>query len=180
MRVCLVRHGQSQWNVAGRVQGQARGNHLTSVGFIQASQAAMLLGGCGASRVISSDLERAEETAHIVAQELGLPLELDAALREQAAGSLEGRLARDLKAQEPPEGLHLHDVRWGGGESVADVHARLRVWWEKLRRTPDQTVIVVSHGIALQVLRAVIAGRGAHDVVWDDALANGDVLVLDV
>lgn len=180
MRVCLVRHGQSGWNAAGRVQGQARGNHLTSVGFFQASQAAMLLRGCGASRIISSDLERAEETARVVADELGLPLELDAALREQAAGALEGRLARDLEAQEPPDGVHLHDVRWGGGESVADVHARLTAWWEQLRRAPEQNVVVVSHGIALQVLRAVIAGRGAHDVTWDDALVNGGVLVLDV
>ncbi len=132
-------------------------------------------------RLLSSDLERAAGTAAIIGEHLGLPVELDAALREQSAGSLEGRLASELHAELPPPGVHLHDVQWAGGESVADVHARVAAWLDALRMrlTRHDTAIVVSHGGTIQVLRAVLAGLGPHDVTWNQ-LRNGEILSVSV
>lgn len=205
MRLILVRHGESEWNAEGRIQGQASGNPLTAAGIAQASSAADSLVGCGATRLFSSDLTRARQTADTIASRLQLGVTEEPALREQAAGELEGRLAAELSLLPTPPGAHVNDVRWGGGESIADVHARLRGWLDRLladidvrtdpdadtgagagadtgagadRTRRDGSVIVVSHGIALQVLRAVLAGRGPHDVTWD-SLSNGEVLAVE-
>lgn len=175
----LVRHGESVWNVERRVQGQAPGVLLSDTGREQARAAASALAGRGATRLLSSDLERAAGTAAIIGARINLRVELDAALREQSAGSLEGRLATELPTELPPPGVHLHDVQWAGGESVADVHARVTAWLHALRRrlTRHDTAIVVSHGGTIQVLRAVLADRGPQDVTWKQ-LRNGEILTV--
>jgi len=73
----LVRHGQSGWNVVGRIQGQSpQAPGLTETGREQAAQAAQVLAGQapGATLVVASDLTRAAQTAGIIADLLGLPL----------------------------------------------------------------------------------------------------------
>ncbi len=162
-----VRHGESEWNVAGRVQGQAPGVHLTMRGRLQAAEAAERLTGRGASRLIASDQTRALETAELIAGPTGLPIETAAELREQALGDLEGRLHRELEPAEVPPGRHINEVRWGGGESVADVYARLAVLIGRLRReSPGATVILVTHAGPIQVLRSLLGGGTARDVGW--------------
>ncbi|WP_342372630.1 phosphoglycerate mutase family protein [Propioniciclava soli] len=190
MRWILVRHGQSTWNVEGRVQGQAPGVGLTELGRQQAADAgaavAAVLGpevDGAVVRVLTSDLERAAATAAVVADAVGAPVAADPDLREQDAGTLTGRLTRELTALPTPPDSHVHAVRWGGGESIADV-------WERVARfvgrtPPSAAVVVVSHGATLQVLRAVLGGRSGaevswRDVTWHDALPTGGVLVVDV
>lgn len=171
-----MRHGESTWNVAGRVPGTAPGVPLTPRGEAQAR--AIRLAGWAPTRVVSSDLERAAATAALVAEPLGLEVEHDARLREQDAGTLTGRLARELAAEPTPPGRHVHEVRWGGGESIADVCARVRAFVADVRATPEATVVVVSHGGTLQVLTAVLAGASWRDVTWDDMLPLAGVRVI--
>ncbi len=167
IRLLLVRHGESEWNVAGRVQGQAAGVRLTPRGREQADAVARELAGCGAALLVSSDLERALETAAIIGNALGLPVVRAAELREQALGDMEGRLGSELTAEPTPPGQHLHEVRWGGGESVADVYARVSGWLSRLRASADgQTVVAVTHAGPMQVLRTIHAGGGHRDVDW--------------
>ena len=87
-RVLLVRHGQSEWNADGRWQGQAD-PPLTDLGRLQAREAARALGAVDA--VWASDLQRAVETATIIADDLGVgPVVLDPDLRERDAGEFSG------------------------------------------------------------------------------------------
>src|SRR5687767_11323336 len=87
-RVLLVRHGQSEWNATGRWQGQAD-PPLTDLGRRQARSAAAALGTVDA--VFASDLQRASETALIIAGELGVgPVVVDPDLRERDAGEWSG------------------------------------------------------------------------------------------
>ncbi len=90
----LVRHGESEWNVARRIQGQSpAAPGLTATGRSQAAEAALELARRAprANRIVASDLPRTAETAKIIAARLGLPVESDAGLREQSLGVLEGR-----------------------------------------------------------------------------------------
>jgi len=95
----LVRHGQSGWNAAGRIQGQSpAAPGLTATGRNQAALAARELArrvarAPRAPLIVASDLARAAETAEIIAGHLGLPVEFDPALREQSLGDLEGHSA---------------------------------------------------------------------------------------
>jgi broad specificity phosphatase PhoE len=175
VRLHLVRHGQSTWNTEGRVQGQAPDVPLTPAGRLQAEAAARRLRGCAARRLYSSDLLRALQTAAPIARALGVTTVPEPALREQSLGSLEGRLASGLTAQVVPSGEHITSVRWGGGESIADVHRRVSVFLRGLLASPDAGgIVLVTHAETIRVAIACLRGLGPHQVRWFD-LPNGSV-----
>jgi 2,3-bisphosphoglycerate-dependent phosphoglycerate mutase len=156
-RLWLVRHGQSRWNVAGRIQGQAyRAGSLTSTGRAQAEQAAGQLAADAPDAVVivASDLARTAETAAIIAGRLGLPLEFDRGLREQNLGVLEGAGSVETGGQ-----TDVIDQFWDepyrippGGESVAQMYDRVHRTLRRLAAgRPGGELIVVTHGGPVRV-----------------------------
>lgn len=98
-RILLLRHGQSEWNADGRWQGQAD-PALTDLGRHQALHASRSLGVVDA--IVSSDLQRAAETAAIISAELGVgPIVLDPDLRERHAGEWQGLTRADIDRDWP-------------------------------------------------------------------------------
>lgn len=98
-RVLLIRHGQSEWNADGRWQGQAD-PALTDLGRHQALHASRALGVV--DTIVASDLQRASETALIIAGELGVgPVVLDPDLRERHAGEWQGLTRDDIEREWP-------------------------------------------------------------------------------
>lgn len=98
-RVLLIRHGQSEWNADGRWQGQAD-PPLTDLGRHQALHAAHNLGAVDA--IVASDLQRASETALIIAEALGVgPVVLEPALRERDAGEWSGLTRAEIERDWP-------------------------------------------------------------------------------
>ncbi|GAA4900697.1 hypothetical protein GCM10025789_19040 [Tessaracoccus lubricantis] len=174
----LVRHGQSTWNLQRRLQGQTVDVPLTDLGHAQAHAAAAGLVGRRITAIWSSDQVRALQTAGAISDVLGVPVQACAALREQALGRLEGLSYDDLTEEPVPDGAHLSEVRWGGGESVRDVHGRLSGFVAGLAPT-DGEVVLVSHGDTLRILLAVLAGRGHRDVEWLE-FGNGEVRTVEV
>jgi broad specificity phosphatase PhoE len=139
--------------------------------------------------LLSSDLTRAVETATVLGRVLRLPHRVEPALREQALGSLEGRLTRSLaqppapppSAPEPPDEPVWH-VRWGGpsSESVADVHARVGAFLrDLLLRPPGSSIALVSHGDTIRVMLAWLRGGSPVDVEWCE-VPNGSVTSVEV
>ena len=122
----LIRHGQSTWNAEGRLQGQTMDVPLTDLGWRQAADAATNPGLHRLAAVWSSDQLRARQTAELIAAPHELDVTLTRLLREQALGRLEGTLIRDLREERVPEGMHISEVCRGGGESVQQVHQRMR------------------------------------------------------
>jgi probable phosphoglycerate mutase len=170
-----VRHGQSTWNAEGRIQGQAPGVPLTSAGRRQALLAARSLRDSGATQVFTSDLTRAVQTAEPIARLLGVRYQLDPALREQALGSLEGRLGSDLAESAVPPGVAVTSVRWGGGESIADVHARVSGFLARtLLAGQAHDLVLVTHADLIRVAVACLRGRGPDDIDWFE-VPNGSV-----
>jgi broad specificity phosphatase PhoE len=175
----FVRHGQSTWNAEGRVQGQAPHVPLTPAGRLQAQAAAQRLRGCAARHVYSSDLLRALQTAAPIARALGVTAVPEPALREQSLGSLEGRLASELSAQATPDGEHITSVRWGGGESIADVHRRVSVFLRELLASPDRPgIVLVTHAEIIRIASACLRGLGPHQVTWFE-VPNGSVITVE-
>jgi len=178
----LVRHGQSTWNVEGRLQGQTSHPELTDVGRAQAQTAADLLAErvTGTVAVVSSDLVRARQSADIIAAALGVTVVDDPDLREQSVGDLEGRLTTALDATPAADGdAHISEVRWGGGESLEDVHLRLAAPITRALTASHDHVIWVTHGITTCVALARLAGRSHREVEWDP-IANGAVVSVEV
>ena len=158
----LVRHGQSGWNAVGRVQGQSRrAPGLTETGREQAAQAAQVLTGQapGATLIVASDLTRAAQTAGIIARLLGLPLEFDPRLREQALGTLEGEQMGGPAGADGGVPDDVLDVLWDhpfdgppGGESVAAMYERVNRALPQIAAThPGAELIIVTHGGPVRV-----------------------------
>jgi alpha-ribazole phosphatase len=177
-RLVLVRHGQTDWNVEGRYQGQAD-PPLNEVGRAQVRALAERLAGRAIEAIYGSDLQRARETAHIIAQTLRLPLRIDPRLREVKLGEWEGRLVQEIRAGYPEawEARRRDPVhaRPPGGETAAEVAARVRAAADDIaRQHPVGPVLVVSHGLALATL--VVSARGPGlDRVYDYVPDNGQL-----
>ncbi len=102
-RILAIRHGETAWNVDGRLQGH-RDIPLGDTGRVQARRLAQALAGRGdIDAIVSSDLSRALETARIVAEAQGLPVTTDIGLRERCFGDFEGRTFAEVSAAWPAE-----------------------------------------------------------------------------
>jgi broad specificity phosphatase PhoE len=150
-RALLVRHGQSEWNAVGRWQGQAD-PQLSDLGRRQAREAARAIGAVDA--VYASDLQRAAETAAIIAGEIGVgPVILDSDLRERDAGEYSGLTRAEIEERFPG---YLDDHRRPPGwEPDAQLLARaLRALARIARDVPGGDVLVVTHGGLVYTIEA--------------------------
>ena len=167
LTLLLVRHGQSEWNAAGLMQGQTAHVPLTGLGHRQAAAAACELAelthaGSGPGALLSSDLRRAVQTAEHCADATGLPVRTTPALREQGYGVLEGRPSRELW-----DVVDWSDPHWSaeGGESLAQLHARVAGHLAELRADPPAEVVaLVTHGDTIRAVQAIVVGRGPHEM----------------
>ncbi|MEL4504657.1 histidine phosphatase family protein [Luteococcus sp. H138] len=179
-RLILVRHGQSTWNLEGRLQGQRLDVPLTDQGLAEARAAATRVSTLvtSATPVISSDQLRAQQTAEAISRALCVTPRNTELLREQGLGSLEGRLTAELSPEPVPPGLDISEVAWGGGESIQQVHARCRrlLGWLAEEYPAAPALVLVSHGDTLRVLLSVLEGRGHREVDWC-AIGNGEVIL---
>jgi probable phosphoglycerate mutase len=185
-RLVLVRHGRTEWNAAGRFQGQAD-PPLDETGWEQARRAAVAVRGMAPRAVVSSDLQRAHQTAVMLGAACGLVPSTDPGLREVALGAWEG-LDHDEAARRFPTEYAAwragEDVRRGGGETQAEAGARVAasligfLW----RAGPGTTVVAVSHGLALQSAMGLLAAHGliALDAARPPHLGNGEWIALPV
>ena len=182
-RALLTRHGQSEWNALGRWQGQAD-PPLSDLGRRQAHEAARSLGSVDA--IWASDLQRAAETAVIIADDIGVgPVVLDADLRERDAGEWTGLTRVEIERRYP--GFLPDGRRPPGWETDEQLLVRaLRCLGRMAATTPGGDVLVITHaGLVFAVERdlgldhsrlANVEGRWV--TVARDQLRLGDRLVL--
>jgi len=147
----LLRHGESAGNAAGRVQGQTGGTPLSARGRDQVVAAATALDRAPVRpvAVVSSDLQRCRETAGLLAAALAVPVTWDADLRERSFGVLEGRSWDDVPgtAVGVVGGVVVDPgVRPPGGESVADLAARVTRALGRAAQLPGPVLVVTSGG----------------------------------
>jgi probable phosphoglycerate mutase len=180
--VYFVRHGQSEWNLRRLTQGQTRHPQLTALGREQAACAAEAIAADLALRVfpgarlVSSDLLRAVETAQIVGKRIGLVPELDARLREQHLGELEGCSYEESLARAELHDWSNPDLPLAGGESAGQVRRRMAAVVAELDlNTPT---ILISHGDAIRSVLAHLMGRSLATTPWID-VHNGAVAWYD-
>jgi broad specificity phosphatase PhoE len=158
----LIRHGQTDWNLEGRYQGQSD-VALNATGLAQAEALAATLDGQRFAALYSSDLQRAYQTAQIIAAKMGLAVQTDARLREINQGEWQGRTLDEIRAAYQ-ESAHAKralidpaEARAPGGESVLEVGLRMAQAADDITGACDgactgSPVLVVSHGLALAAL----------------------------
>jgi broad specificity phosphatase PhoE len=152
-RLVLLRHGQTDYNVGGRMQGHLD-SMLTETGVEQAASVAPEIARLVPDRLISSDLKRAVDTADLVSAACGLPVKYDARLRETHLGEWQGRTVAEIEDGWPGAiATWRSDPGWAppGGESRIEVVRRSLPVVEELDEEfatgdPDTTVVLVAHG----------------------------------
>ena len=170
--VYFVRHGQTEWNAAGRFQG-SQDIPLNHIGKGQAVRSGELLADILADDshdpvkmpFVSSPLGRARNTMELVRGALGVPphgYELDDRLREIGYGHWEGSTLAQMEVSHPELFAVRQADKWGvpppGGESYASVTIRVREWYDSLL----QDTVTVSHG---GTMRALLVALDVHTPV---------------
>ncbi len=161
--IYLLRHGQTEMNARGRYQGRIE-SPLTERGRAQAlAMARALAGRAEGAVVLTSPLIRARRTADIVAAHLGLgDPEPMPGLIEVSMGEWEGMTADEIDAQNPGVRKSFARNEWSfhapGGETHAQVSARLSRALDTIYARPGRVKIVVSHAVSGRVLRGLHAG----------------------
>jgi broad specificity phosphatase PhoE len=166
-RLILVRHGQTAWNVgAGEERFRGRTDlPLDHVGLDQARAVAGRLKGESIAALYASPLLRAQQTVEPLAVELGLRVQPHDGLLDVDYGRFQG-LTHSQAASAHAEAYarwrtHPDQVRFPGGESLADVQGRLLVLLDELLAShPDQTLVLVGHQIVNKVLACTLLGLG--------------------
>jgi len=152
MKICVVRHGETDWNKIGRIQGR-EDIPLNETGKKQSREIASYLRETTWSAVITSPLSRAKQTAQIIAEALQLPVFEDEDLVERDYGNISGLTA----AEREEKNLDFNNA---GAEEWNEVQKR--VFGALLKHAEKHTgenIIIVSHGAAINSVLTTLSNR---------------------
>ncbi len=175
MRVYLIRHGETDYNREGRMQGHGE-VPLNDLGIAQATRLAQRLAGESIDHIYASDIRRTVMTAAVIASHTGSSVTYDAGFRERDPGELTGQTYEtcmgffDDESFEPP-----------GGESVPVFHARVRGAFDALAESEGgngRRLAVVSHGMVCMAFHRIFTPE-ALEGLDDFTSKNASVSVLD-
>ncbi|MCU0154819.1 histidine phosphatase family protein [Bacillus safensis] len=148
--ICLVRHGETDWNAAKRIQGRTD-IPLNDTGKWQAEQTGLYLKDVHWDVVISSPLTRAKETAHLILNHVHAPLVIMDDFIERDYGDAEGMSFEERQKLFP-------DKQYPNMEPIEKIQNRMLEGIEKVRAAyPDQHVLIVAHGAAIHALLTTLA-----------------------
>ena len=152
MKIYFVRHGESIANTEGIISNRGAPHPLTTKGRQQAQDLARKLSTATITKIFTSPILRARQTAEILAQAFHVPLEIADALREYDCGVLEGQSVRehenDYRKLFQDWQIGRWDSRFEGGESLLDIKARFVPFIDRITHEFSRTdnLVLVSHG----------------------------------
>ena len=163
----LVRHGETTDNIAKIMQGQRQGE-LAPTGIVQMEGLAATLSDTHFDAIVSSDLQRAYDSALILAHKRNMSIRTTPLLRERDWGGFTGRFIPDLKGLPLPENV----------EKMDDLLNRAKMFLEWIKTNyPDQTVLAVGHGIINKAIQAVYYGKLTREI---PKMSNAEYRVLNL
>ncbi|MFO7992331.1 MAG: histidine phosphatase family protein [Thermoplasmata archaeon] len=172
MKLIIARHGQTQENIEGILQGHLPGT-LSKKGIRQANKLAERLKKENIDHIYSSDLARAADTAQIIAEfHPKVPLKFTEKLRERDAGELQGMnlKGRDWLIKDPV-----------GGETVQQLYDRANDFLNKIKENhPNQTILLVCHGGIGKALYAAIKNQGTPHIKATHDLKNASITIIKI
>ncbi len=158
--ILLIRHGETEWNLNGRWQGQSD-IPLNETGFEQARKLAKRLASLQIRAIYTSDLLRASQTASILGSELGLEPIKDLRWRERNGGQYEGQTAKELEEVTGDFRSKMQDKSWappGGETNIELAHRAMDAFDNVAKVHRGEKVAVVSHGGTIVTLISSILG----------------------
>jgi len=181
-RIVLWRHGQTDWNLVNRFQGHSD-IPLNQTGIEQARRAAPLLFGLRPSKIISSDLVRAKQTAEELANLSKLPIHIDPGLRETNGGKWEGRTGAENRADDYEKFVNWldgNDEPAGDfGERRSEIALRAVTAIENALDQKTETLVVVTHGGTARIIIGKMLGLPMTQWASIGGLSNASWSILE-
>lgn len=181
MKLVLVRHGESNWNKIGLVQGW-RNPHLSKHGQDQTKSLAQKLSINHFEALYSSPLCRAYEGAKILSEHLGLPIIIKERLKEMGLGKWEGKSLKRIEREYPGMPARWFEKPTGmkipGGENIASFRKRVIAVFDEIRnKHRDENVLAVTHGGVISIYLVHLLGMNP-DYIWRIPLKNTAITTL--
>ncbi|WP_100011665.1 histidine phosphatase family protein [Lentibacillus sediminis] len=154
--ICLIRHGETDWNATGRLQGKTD-IPLNQTGIRQAEACAAFLDAADYDVLLASPLKRARRTAEIINNELQLPLVVMEDFKERSFGDGEGMTLEERRKKHP-------DKIFPNQEEIEDFTQRVIAGVNQITLDyPDKSVLLVAHGAVIKaILTHVSNGEIGH------------------
>ena len=180
-QVLLVRHGETEWNRAGRRQGQLD-SPLTEHGHMTATAVAERIGECRADGMFSSPLGRARVTADVIAGTTGLVPRVEDGLSELHHGDFAGLTNQEIEGMHPgvlaERAGCLFTWRFPGGESYQDADNRAEAVLRRIEVHRSKRPVLVTHEMIGRMLLRRLLNLDPEEAL-KRSLAQGSVYVID-
>ena len=181
-RLLMVRHGQSQWNLEGRIQGQTD-VPLSELGVRQAEAVGNRLATEVIGAVYASPLRRAMHTAEVIDRHHGLGIRIEPVLTEIDHGLWQGRTEAEI---EETDGERLRQwqlvpgrVQMPDGERLYDVRRRALGTIRTIAAShPGRSIVIVSHELVIKIVLAEVLGMD-YDHLGRFAIANTSLSIVE-
>ncbi len=184
MRIFLIRHGETDWNVLKRIQGSTD-KALNQQGVLQAQTLAQGLVSqkYRIEKVYTSRLKRAKVTAEIVSDELQLACEVKSGLEEMNLGSWEGKTWKEVRAYNQEDYQAWRDnVRYARppmGESYQEVLDRFVPALQEIASSHDGDVLVVTHSANIMTLLSYMNQTKFEDMNRNFPVRNAEMVEIE-
>ncbi len=179
MKIYYVRHGQTDWNLAGKMQGGQTEKDLNETGKKQAEETKKVLENIKYDLVICSPMNRAKQTAQIITEGKKVPIVYDERIRERKLGKLEGNLV--TKECEEEIWDYNADIKLPEGESIKEFEKRILEFLKEIKeKYADKTILIVAHGGVAKIIKAHLYGMPEDQNLDNIKMNNCEILEADI
>ena len=183
MKFYIIRHGQTNWNKEGRIQGKTD-IELNEEGIKQAEEAKRILKDYPIDMIVSSTLKRARKTAEIINEAKNVPIMFDKALEERGFGDFEGKIRKEIHDEIlDSEILANYNVnkQYKGVETIRSLCDRVWGLIEELKKDyTEKNILLVTHGGVTRAINGYFNGANENGILEDLNLHNCEIRTFEI
>ena len=183
MKLYIIRHGQTNWNRKGRIQGKTD-IELNEEGIEQAKEARKILEEYPIDMIVSSTLKRARKTAEIINESKKVPILFKEALEERGFGEFEGKTREEIQDEiwtsEILDNYNLNK-QYKGVETIQELCSRVWNLIDELKENyTDKNILLVTHGGVTRAISGYFDGANENGILEDLKLQNCEMKMYEI
>ena len=183
MKFYIIRHGQTNWNKKGKIQGKTD-IELNEEGIEQAREATKKLENCDIDVIISSPLKRARKTAEIINETKNVPIIFKEELEERGFGEFEGKIRKEIHDEILDSQILANyslNKEYKGVETIRSLCDRVWGLIEELKKEyVDKNILLVTHGGVTRAINGYFNGANENGILEDLNLHNCEIRTFEI